>query len=138
MILFLCVANSARSQIAEGLARSMVDDDVGIWSAGSSPSGLHPLAAEVLEEQGITVTGHYSKGLNDVPMGDVDTVVTLCEEEMCPALLEDATHVHWPMPDPAVVGGGPAAERGAFRAVRDEIQQRLHVWLRASGLAAIS
>ena len=137
-ILFLCVANSARSQIAEGLARSLVRKGVNVMSAGSNPSSLHPLAAVVLAEKGIATTEHYSKGLGDVSIEAVDTVITLCEEEVCPALPEGARHLHWPMSDPAVEQANPEAAEDAFREVRDEIYGRLRDWLEDNGLSAIA
>lgn len=136
LILFICVANSARSQMAEGLARTLVHGDVEVLSAGSQPSQLHPLATAVLAEIGIDIAQHFSKGLGDVPIERVDTVITLCEEEVCPVLPEGATHMHWPMPDPAGQSDDPVQEQEAFRAVRDQIQRRLQSWLAEQGLAA--
>jgi len=83
--LFLCVANSARSQMAEGIARSLAPTDVKISSAGSAPSKVNPLAVRVLAEIGIDATGQHSKSVNDIPPDDVDAVITLCAEESCPS-----------------------------------------------------
>lgn len=138
LILFLCVANSSRSQMAEGLARSMVHAEVTVLSAGSQPAQLHPLATMVLAEKGIDIARHVSKGLDEVPLHQVNTVITLCEEEVCPVLPEGATHLHWPMPDPVGSLGDSTEVRDAFRAVRDQIHGRLQAWLAAQGLAAIA
>ncbi|MDT8437012.1 MAG: arsenate reductase ArsC [Gemmatimonadota bacterium] len=130
-LLFLCVANSARSQMAEGIARSLAPDGMRISSAGSAPGGVNPLAVRVLGEIGIDASGHRSKGIEDVAAAvergeapPVDAVVTLCAEEVCPVWLGGAARAHWPHPDPA---GRADPEEGlaAFRAVRDELRRKL-------------
>src|SRR5688572_20610946 len=83
-LLFLCVANSARSQMAEGLARSMLGAGVQVQSAGSKPSRVNPYAVEVMREIGIDIEGHFSKSVDDIDPASVDTVITLCAEEVCP------------------------------------------------------
>jgi arsenate reductase len=122
--LFLCVANSARSQLAEGVARSLAPSDVKISSAGSAPSKVNPLAIRVLAEIGIDATGQYSKSVNDIPPDGVDAVITLCAEEECPVFLGKARRYHWGLPDPGGTGD-EAARLSSFRAVRDEIHRRL-------------
>lgn len=124
-LLFLCVANSARSQMAEGIARSLAPAGVRISSAGSAPSTLNPFAVRALAEVGIDISGHRSKGLDEVPAADVDAVVTLCAEEVCPAWLGKALRVHWGLPDPAAAPGDDEARLDAFRKVRDELGARL-------------
>ena len=124
-VLFLCVANSARSQMAEGLARSLAPAGVKISSAGSAPSKLNPLAVKALGELGLDISAHYSKSVDDIPPGDVDVVVTLCAEEVCPVFLGKALRVHWGLPDPAGAPGDEAAKLQAFRDVRDELRRRL-------------
>lgn len=126
-ILFLCVANSARSQMAEGIARALAPASVKVSSAGSQPSKLNPLAVKALAEIGIDISGHFSKGLNDVPPGSVDAVITLCAEEVCPVWLGKATRLSWGLPDPARVGVTDAERLQAFRDVRDELERRLSV-----------
>ncbi len=81
-ILFLCVANSARSQMAEGIARELAPSGVKVSSAGSAPSQVNPLAIKALAEIGIDISGQYSKSVADIPPEDVDVVVTLCSEEV--------------------------------------------------------
>ena len=124
-VLFLCVANSARSQMAEGIARALAPASVRISSAGSQPSTLNPLAVKALGEIGIDISGHRSKGLGDVPREDVDAVITLCAEEVCPAWLGKASRLHWGLPDPARAGATEAERLQAFRDVRDELRRRL-------------
>ena len=124
-VLFLCVANSARSQMAEGIARALAPPSVKISSAGSQPSRLNPLAVKALGEIGIDISRQFSKSVNDIPPGDVDTVITLCAEEVCPVFLGRALRVHWGLPDPASVPGDERARLEAFRQVRDELLGRL-------------
>lgn len=124
-LLFLCVANSSRSQMAEGLARARFGDRALVASAGSSPATVSPFAIAALDEVGIDISGHHSKSVDTIDPETVDLVVTLCAEEVCPAFLGTARRLHWPLPDPAA-GAGSAVERLAgYRAVRDEIARRL-------------
>ncbi len=124
-VLFLCVANSARSQMAEGIARSLAPVTVKISSAGSKPSRLNPFAVKALAEIGIDISGHHSKSVDEIPPGDVDAVVTLCAEEVCPVFLGKALRVHWGLPDPAGAGATDEDQLQAFRDVRDELRRRL-------------
>lgn len=124
-ILFLCVANSARSQIAEGLARAMAPSAMRIWSAGSQPTKVRPEAIAVLNEVGIDIAKHASKSVHEIPSTEVDTVITLCGEEECPVFLGQATRLHWGLPDPSAVQGSKDERLNAFRKTRDELQHRL-------------
>lgn len=124
-VLFLCVANSARSQIAEGVARSLAPPGTRVYSAGSEPGTLNPLAVQVLAEAGIDASGQFSKGLDAVPLDDIDLVVTLCAEEVCPLFPRPVRRLHWPLPDPASVAGTEEERLAAFRAVREELAARL-------------
>ena len=124
-ILFLCVANSARSQMAEGIARSLAPEGVKIISAGSRPSGVRPEAIAVLKEIGIDISGHRSKNVSEIPPSDVDTVVTLCAEEECPVFLGRARRLHWGLPDPADSKGMEGDRVNAFRQSRDELRSRI-------------
>ena len=126
-ILFLCVANSSRSPMAEGIARSLAPSGVQVSSAGSSPAAVHPWAIQVLNEIGIDISGHRSRGLDSIDAGSVDAVITLCAEEVCPAFLGKAHRVHWGLPDPTAVTGTEETHINAFRSVRDELRRRLKV-----------
>jgi arsenate reductase (thioredoxin) len=122
-ILFLCVANSARSQMAEGLARDLLGPEVTVMSAGSSPSRVNPLAVEALAEIGIDIAHHRSKGVEVIASKEVDLVITLCADEVCPIFLGRAKRLHWPLPDPATAPAESAPQR--FREVRDELRKRI-------------
>ena len=100
-ILFLCVANSARSQMAEGLGRMIFGDRVRVQSAGSEPSKVSPFAVEVMRELGVDLSAHHSKAVQTIDPATVGTVITLCAEEVCPVFLGKARRLHWPIPDPA-------------------------------------
>lgn len=126
-ILFLCVANSARSQMAEGIARSLAPPGVKVSSAGSSPAPVRPQAIRALKEIGIDISCHRSKGLDSIDAGSVDAVITLCAEEVCPVFFGKAVRVHWGLPDPAGVTGTEETRLNAFRSVRDELLRRLKV-----------
>ncbi len=124
-VLFLCLHNSARSQIAEAFARVMSPQGVVVMSAGSDPRGVHPRAVEVMAEVGIRLDAQTSKSLDAVPWQQADTVVTLCGEgaQVCPTVAGDVRRVHWQLPDPSAV---PETQQlAAFREARDEIRWRV-------------
>ncbi len=120
--LFLCVANSARSQLAEGIARSLAPEGVSVASAGSEPSNVRPEVVTVLDEVGIDAAAHHSKAIHEVPAEQVEAVITLCADEVCPLYLGHAHRVHWGLPDPAAVEGEGRLE--AFREVREVLVKR--------------
>jgi protein-tyrosine-phosphatase/catechol 2,3-dioxygenase-like lactoylglutathione lyase family enzyme len=128
-ILFLCVANSARSQLAEGLARKLFGDRVRVQSAGSQPSRVNPYAVEVAAEVGVDLATHHSKSVETIDPASVDLVITLCAEEVCPVFLGAARRLHWPIPDPVsddpTLGREPMLAR--FRQAREQIEARLRV-----------
>ncbi|TQM89502.1 arsenate reductase ArsC [Roseinatronobacter monicus] len=119
-ILFLCVANSARSQMAEGLARAMLPKNVEIASAGSAPVQVNPLAVQALAEIDIDISGQWSKPLEDVAPESADLIVTLCAEEVCPYVPGTVQRLHWPVTDPAASGN-----IAAFRTARDQIRDKI-------------
>ena len=121
-ILFLCVANSARSQMAEGLARARLGRDVRVQSAGSAPSRLNPLAVEAMREIGVDISSQQAKAVSSIDPAGVDLVVTLCAEEVCPVGLSGVPQLHWPIPDPAAPGRNTL---DAFRSSRDELARRI-------------
>jgi arsenate reductase len=124
-ILFLCVANSARSQMAEGIARALAPPGVKVWSAGSRPTSVRPEAIAVLREIGMDISGHRSKSVTEIPPSEVDTVITLCGEEECPVFLGKARRLHWGLPDPAGVRGSEAERLAAFMNTREELRRRI-------------
>ena len=131
-LLFLCVENSARSQMAEGLARKLLGPSVRVQSAGSKPSTVNPYAIDVMREIGIDISGQTSKSVDTIDPATVDTVITLCAEEVCPVFLGKVQRLHWPIEDAASADPSLTREQKLerFRMARDEIQARLE------GLAA--
>ena len=124
-ILFLCVANSARSQMAEGLAKTRFGNRAHVMSAGSTPSEVNPLAIAALDDVGIDISGHQSKSVETIDPQAVDLVITLCAEEVCPAFLSHARRMHWPLEDPTGSGGSLEDQLNRFRATRDQITHQL-------------
>jgi len=134
-ILFVCTGNSARSQMAEGLARRLAVPGVEVASAGTDPRGVHPLAVETMWERGIDISRQRSKRVDDVA-GEFDYVITLCDDAArnCPALMGQRGNMHWPLPDPGAVAGTDAQRRMCFQQIRDELEDRLRQWLANEGL----
>jgi thioredoxin type arsenate reductase len=129
-ILFLCVGNAARSQMAEGIARSLAPSGIKIWSAGSRPTSVRPEAIAVLKEIGIDISSHRSKAVAEIPAGEVDTVITLCGEEECPVFPGRAQRLYWGLPDPAAVVGSQEEILAAFRKLRDVLSNRIAAFLK--------
>jgi protein-tyrosine-phosphatase len=129
-ILFLCVANSVRSQMAEGIARSLAPPEMKIWSAGSRPTKVSLEAIAVLKEIGIDISQNRSKAVTEIPVDEVDTVITLCAEEECPVFLGKAQRMHWGLPDPVAFIGSEEEILPAFRKTRDELFRRISDFLK--------
>lgn len=126
-ILFLCVANSARSQMAEALARHRFGDAVRVQSAGSGPSRVNPYALRALQEVGVDTKGLHSKHVDTIDPASVDLVITLCAEESCPLFLGAAPRRSWAMPDPDRKDEDLTDDERLqhFRVARDQIRARL-------------
>ena len=124
-ILFLCVGNSARSQIAEGLAKSMMGSEHNIESAGSQPSDLvNQNAIGTMKEIGIDISNYEPKGLKDLDkefMKNVDYVITLCAGEFCPTLNDKAKKIHWANEDPDNDSYSDQQLEREFRRTRENI-----------------
>ena len=135
-ILFLCVANSARSQLAHGIAGKRFGERVRVQSAGSKPSRVNPFAIEVAREVDIDLGGHTSKSVDTIDATSVDTVITLCAEEVCPVFLGHVRRLHWPIPDPA--SDDPSLSRDdmleRFRRARDELTTRIDALAASEGV----
>jgi arsenate reductase len=128
-LLFLCVQNSARSQMAEGLARTMLGGALSVQSAGSRPAGVNSLAVAAMAEIEIDISAQTSKSVDSIDPRSVDTVITLCAEEICPVFLANARRLHWPIADPAAADASSSEEErlAKFRVARDQIKLRLEV-----------
>ncbi len=129
-IAFICTGNSARSQMAEGFGKFYAKNlgkDIEVYSAGSNPSGfVHPLAVKVMAEKGIDISKNKSKSLEEIPLNEVNYVITLCNdaEKNCP-VVPDANTIHWGILDPAKTEGSREKKLKIFSNVRDEIENKV-------------
>lgn len=130
-ILFLCTHNSARSQLAEALTRRLGGQQVAAFSAGDTPTAIHPMTSALLAEWQIDPTGQASKSLDQFVGQSFDYVVTVCDRvrEHCPTFPGAATQIHWSIPDPTAAAD-EEERRIAFRAVRHEVDVRVRHLLR--------
>jgi arsenate reductase len=139
-VLFLCTGNSARSQIAEGLLRSLAQDRFDVASAGTRPVGLNPFAVAAMKELGIDISGQRSKSVEEFLGQPFDYVVTVCDQakEACPVFHRARIRLHWSFEDPAGVQGSDEDRLKVFRRVRDEIASRLRRFIEQGSLEEIS
>lgn len=126
-ILFLCVANSARSQMAEGLLRNDAGDRFDVYSAGTRPSQVRPEAIAVMRELGIDISGQCSKSVDEFAGQAFDYVLTVCDnaKESCPIFPGGVAMIHRSFDDPAALEGSEEERLGLFRRVRDELRDYL-------------
>lgn len=126
-VLFLCTANSCRSQMAEGIANHFWGDQLEAHSAGTQASFVNPLAIDVLKEIGIDISGQRSKNLSEFDGQNFDYVITLCgnANETCPMYIGGTKKTHIGFDDPAEAEGTPEDILNEFRRVRDEIKGKL-------------
>lgn len=122
-ILVLCTANSARSQMGEGLFRSEVGDRFDVFSAGTRATFVRPEAVAVMAELGIDMSTHRSKTIDEFLGQEFAYVVTVCDNanESCPVFPAATRRIHWGLEDPAAVTGSEEERRAAFRRIRDEL-----------------
>lgn len=124
-VLFLCAQNSALGQMAEGWARKLLPAGVRVWSAGSQPAAeTNPYAVRVMREAGIEISHQKPKRISEVPMGEVDTVITLSPDELA-VVPGELRRERWSLPDPAAAVGSELEIEAAFRQVREELQRRI-------------
>ncbi len=130
-VLFLCTENSARSQMAEALLRHLSNGQVEVYSAGSQPTHVHPLALQVLQERGISTEGLRSKSLNEFIGQSFDVIVTVCDRvrESCPAFPGDPDCIHWSFADPAAVEESLGERHRAFEQTSLQLTTRLRYLL---------
>jgi arsenate reductase (thioredoxin) len=126
-VLFLCVHNSARSQMAEGLLRAWGGDRFDSHSAGSEATEVRPLAIRVMAELGIDISRQRSKTTDDFAGQEFDEVITVCDEskEACPYFPGSASRRNWSFDDPSAASGTEEELLASFRRVRDEIAARI-------------
>lgn len=122
-LLFLCSGNTAQSQMAEGFARFIGPAEMQYYSAGIRPRALDPFAVKAMREVGIDISEKQPKGLDEIPLESIATVVSLCEEEECPLLPEGVLHLSWPLPEPSYASQDEDEILQAFRRLRDQIRE---------------
>jgi arsenate reductase (thioredoxin) len=131
-VLILCTANSARSQIAEGLLRHDAGDRFEVASAGTHPGRVRPEAIQVMQELGIDLSSHRSKHVDEFAGAPFDYLITVCDQanENCPIYPGHGIRLHHAFDDPAAVSGSEEARLASFRRVRDEIRAFLQTFAR--------
>jgi len=135
-VLILCTGNSARSQMAEGLLRSLSQNTLEVHSAGTHPVGLNPLAVEVMKEIQIDISSQRSKSVDEFARQTFDTVITVCDnaKQECPVFSGAPRMIHFSLEDPATVQGTRKRKLAAFRHTRDELSARLLSFVREQSL----
>ena len=126
-VMFVCTGNSARSQMAEGIARHFGQGRVEAYSAGMEPSRLNPFAVAAMQEKGIDISHQQSKPFDEDLARRMDVVVTVCgnADKRCPILPPEVRRLHWPLEDPAAAMGSQAEILDTFRQIRDQIEARV-------------
>lgn len=133
-VLFLCTANSCRSQMAEGFLRSAAAESFDAFSAGSEPTYVHPLAIKVMREVGIDISGQRSKSISEFEGGAFDFVITVCEGDACPFFNgETRMRLAWGFEDPADASGTQDEVLIVFRRVRDDIKDSIQLFIAEYG-----
>ncbi len=136
-VLFLCTGNSCRSQMAEGWLRHYAGDRAQVFSAGTKPAGLNPMAVAVMREAGIDISGQHSKHVDELSKQDFLFVITVCDSarEACPVFPGALYQLHWSFEDPAAAAGSDEERAKVFRKVRDEIAAQVKVFAQREGFS---
>jgi arsenate reductase (thioredoxin) len=134
-VLFVCTHNSARSQMAEGLLRHFAPDRFEAFSAGTEVTSVRPEAIKVMSELGIDISGQESKSVERFLGEQFAWVITVCDRarESCPVFPGAEQTAHWGFDDPAEAQGSEEERLSVFRRVRDEIRDRLRMFILAAG-----
>ena len=130
-LLFLCTHNAARSQIAEGILRDLSKGTVEVYSAGTEPTDVHPLAIRALQEVGTDISAQRSKYVDEFAGQTFDFVVTLCDNarEVCPVFPGAPERIHWSFSDPGAVQGTEEERLQSFSQTARELAMRLRPFL---------
>jgi thioredoxin type arsenate reductase len=130
-MLFVCTHNSARSQMAEALMRRAAGEAVEVYSAGSRPSAVHPLAVKVMAARGIDISHHHSKHIEEFTDQTFDYLITVCDRarEVCPVFPDEPVTIHWSLPDPAEMGDTQQERYLAFQRTADQLTTRIQYLL---------
>jgi arsenate reductase (thioredoxin) len=134
-VIFVCTHNSARSQMAEGMLRAWGGDRFVAFSAGTEATRVRPEAIQVMDEIGIDISRQASKTIEQFLGEPFHWLITVCDQakEACPTIPGVTQQVHWSMDDPSAVEGDEETRLAAFRAARDELRDRIHMFMLAAG-----
>ncbi|HJL92641.1 MAG TPA: arsenate reductase ArsC [Woeseiaceae bacterium] len=126
-ILFICTGNACRSQIAEGLLRSMAPEHYEVFSAGSQPNKVHPMSIVVMQEIGIDISQHTSDPISNYLNKKIDTIITVCDNarEACPVFPSNVEKIHWSIKDPFRGWSLDSKDLVRFQEIREEIKERI-------------
>ncbi len=126
-VIFICTGNSCRSQMAEGLLRHLAGNKFEVYSAGSHPSRVHPMAIKVMKELNIDISKHTSDPIDKYFSFGIDYVITLCDNarEFCPTFPGNAKKAHWSIDDPFRSWRNDHKIIGRYRTARDEIKEKI-------------
>jgi arsenate reductase (thioredoxin) len=130
-VLFVCIHNSARSQMAEGMLRAWAGDRFEVASGGTEARGVRPEAVTVMGELGIDISGHTSKTVEGFVGQPWDWLIPVCEEgcEACPYVPGAKAVLRWSFDDPSAATGSESERLAAFRRVRDELASQIHSFI---------
>ncbi len=131
-IIFICTGNACRSQIAEGILRSMAGDKFDVFSAGSHPTKVHPMSIKVMKEIGIDITSHTSDPISNFLNENIDIVVTVCNnaDKACPVFPGKVERIHWRIKDPFKGWGSDRDDLDNFTRTRDDLNERIKNFLK--------
>ena len=130
-VLFVCIHNSARSQMAEAFLNEMCGREFAAFSAGLEPGKLNPLVVQAMKEVGVDISANRTKAVTEFLNQQFDYVITVCDEasaERCPMFPGQTTRMHWGFPDPSAFRGSPEVALAKTREVRDAIRTRVQEW----------
>ena len=130
-VLFVCTGNACRSQIAEGIVRYLANEQFEVFSAGTTPSQVHPLAIKVMDEWSIDISHHTSDHVDEFLDKEIDILITLSNsaQELCPAFQGDVEQLHWDVPDPFPGWVEDSYFLPKFREVRNIIRGHIDTFL---------
>jgi len=134
-VLFVCIHNSARSQMAEAFLKELGGDRFEVYSAGLEPGKLNPIVVEAMKEIGIDISGNETKDVfGFIKSGMLlNYVITVCDEtsaERCPIFPGATQRLHWGFPDPSALQGSEGEKLEATRKIRDSIRTKVETWIR--------
>ena len=131
-IIFLCTANSCRSQIAEGIMRNLAGNIFDVFSAGSHPTKVHPMSIEVMKEIGIDISSHTSDSITNFIDKNLDIVITVCDnaDKVCPVFVGEVERFHWSIEDPSKKSSSNSNDLVNFTKTRDDLKERIKNFLK--------